>query len=1196
MILVNKSKQHAARWASGSTSYKASIATMCLALSLFVLTTTDTTAEESWSTDWRATFDAAASDDAKPILIKYEASWCGPCRELSEEMHSDAIVEKLKPFLLLRIDVDSPPEGAEVDSVTALPTMRVVTSSGREISKKVGFDGTESLITWLDEAAVEYRRAVVDQQAMRQLASGELDDEKLAILLEMFNDQSADRRAAAIGMLANHPDKVARELVQRFRTGGLRERLSILPLLRRWRAPVQSLDPWRPETLSEPAMRSLTEWAESRPDADIKSIPETVDEEVELELDRLVRRGPIRDGLLASLSIVGRDLIPKVMQRWERESSDTARQRLTALRYRLVADPGLEIRIPDAAERLASMESGPRRETAKELSDSATERDLPLLETLFGHPDPLIRELALRGLQNAGGSDHHRLVKLLDDSDKNVRAAVLKLWLDHPDPSLIDSITEHAIRETDAGLLTYYVRLLKANKIWNDPAVAVIEKLSTHADWQVRAEVADAISNHVKTPDHFGRSPSEAMLPESLRNVARQLGHDSDSFVLSKIVPALVTTDQKESFNRLLEVAWKFPEIRGDILPKLRSEVGQKQSASFLKELYESEAAQDRAFAIQAMSQFAMPDQSAYVMRAIHDPSGEVQKAGVRGLSLWLDVYHAQLSVLPKKKSLDDPFGHSGSIVYSDPVSGSQTGVFDIEDSNEGGITGHLFESIGSLFGAGPETPVEIEKEDVVDKNDMEAEDFDFERDTEPPGGIELFDEDLKVTDVEMAEYDSTMAEFGGDADFEDQQDVEATEQAAVKENSEAAAKYDAWLATWRAAPEATVAWLAGAKDAIRPLTQSEDTETQAFAWLTLAKLGEPVELKTLQRILPQLPDAETRVVALYPWLPASQRIEMLTNSGSFHSGGDILAELTDQARIYDLAQSTEAFWSALQTIQPDQVHSGYSLIEKARLVTTGKEYANYSSNRSASPLAEPLAERIAKFDNTIARLVGLILLGEMDAVRAGEMVHEDYADSEKSETLRRDYFRLALSFKPASQGTQMAIDFLGDPALMPVSLAYLAEGQNGVSGTETGSLPVSTSVGMNFNQGKLVVANVSPLIPIESIYPLLESTEPMIAARATYLLAGRGEPVDLAPLKDAVRREGFGVYLSETNKLLIQAIAFRNDDKEVEFIREIYDAMNQSNEYTVKELYWMFRIMTGPRALKLRKQIREDIGIEQLI
>ena len=228
----------------------------------------------------------------------------------------------------------------------------------------------------------------------------------------------------------------------------------------------------------------------------------------------------MRPGLIDSIALVGPGILPSVTERLDAEASDSGRERLSAVRYRLIASPSLALRTPGAAEALASLESGPRRAATKRIAENASNEDLPLLQTLFGHEDPLVRELALRGIQSAGG-ESLSLIEMLDDPDKNVRVAVLKMWLDDPKASLLGPVSKRAMSEKDPGLLPYYLRLIKAIGSTGPEANKVLEKFSSHEDWQVRAEVAGVIAEHVKKDRSNHRSLCRNNSRQSHENCCR---------------------------------------------------------------------------------------------------------------------------------------------------------------------------------------------------------------------------------------------------------------------------------------------------------------------------------------------------------------------------------------------------------------------------------------------------------------------------------------------------------------------------------------------------------------------------------------------------------------------------------------------------------------------------------------------------
>jgi HEAT repeat protein len=96
------------------------------------------------------------------------------------------------------------------------------------------------------------------------------------------------------------------------------------------------------------------------------------------------------------------------------------------LRYRLTASAALALNWPGGLERLAATTATTRHQALKELESRVTAQDEPLLLELFSSADPFVREISLRALKDVSGANAAgALVKLLDDPEPNVRAAVL---------------------------------------------------------------------------------------------------------------------------------------------------------------------------------------------------------------------------------------------------------------------------------------------------------------------------------------------------------------------------------------------------------------------------------------------------------------------------------------------------------------------------------------------------------------------------------------------------------------------------------------------------------------------------------------------------------------------------------------------------------------------------------------------------
>ncbi len=238
-----------------------------------------------------------------------------------------------------------------------------------------------------------------------------------------------------------------------------------MELLHEWKAPLKGLDPWRPESLTDERLAALEKWSGTaaptvRGDKLSAEQLATAREEIAamLRADETVMEAVV-EAARERLARFGPALLPEVYAQLKQTESDAVRERLTALRYRLVASAALALQWPGGVARLASANAAERRKSAEELAERASPRDEALLLELFADPDALVRETSLRGLKSvAGARASSALVKLLDDPEPNVRAAVLKTLAENMPDSLVPKIAAYAIKEADADLVVHALR------------------------------------------------------------------------------------------------------------------------------------------------------------------------------------------------------------------------------------------------------------------------------------------------------------------------------------------------------------------------------------------------------------------------------------------------------------------------------------------------------------------------------------------------------------------------------------------------------------------------------------------------------------------------------------------------------------------------------------------------------------------
>ena len=375
-----------------------------------------------------------------------------------------------------------------------------------------------------------------------------------------------------------HPDMAAVRVVEAFAGGKLAMRLLTLELLAHWQAPVESLDPWRPETVTVDRIRALRSWTEQQATAEhqppaaelsdeqlraaadaIARLVEADDAETTARVEQLVRHGPA--------------LRPLVLEKLKEAASDRARERLLLLRYRLAASDALVLTWTGGLGQLASGDVNVRHQAATQLVERATAADEPLLLELFADADPLVREISLRGLRSVGtDASSSALIKLLDDPEPNVRAAVLKQLAESPDAALSARISAYLKTETDPDLVVHGIRALKAAA-----APANLIELLHHSSWQVRAEAAEALGG-LATPHNPNKATADiyAALIEVLS--------DEDPFVISRAVRTLRSANLESAIEPLAKAAAEHPEIAAEVTETLTQENLRRKADGVLRQ------------------------------------------------------------------------------------------------------------------------------------------------------------------------------------------------------------------------------------------------------------------------------------------------------------------------------------------------------------------------------------------------------------------------------------------------------------------------------------------------------------------------------------------------------------------------------------------------------------------------------------
>jgi len=481
--------------------------------------------------------------EQRPVVVILGAIWCTWCRKLESELDSDDGASILQKWVVVKVDVDQDPEVAELLEASALPGIRVIGLDEKVIASREGYSPVKQLQEWLDskqnEANPKIQRVLYEQ--------GEPSEQDITELIQFLAHRSPNIRAAASDRLIRNRSLVAEDMIQTLKTGRLIQKLAALQVLATWRAPVQSIDPWSPDSINEGSLQSTLDWLKEQEketaqatESDLGSAGKLDDQALSHELLKKLLNTK-SDALMAQAISLGASMLPQVRERLSHANDfdDQQHMVLRELLYRLLASEQTRLQQSSLLVALASLNGETHRAAAEKLIESSTQQDQMLVDELSSDPSPIVREMTIPKHQEFGAlEDPDRLTRLLADKSPSVRTAILRELSENKNAKSIQTLVDYVQKETDEDLLVYATKTLGTIGGKQSAQQALIE-LTRNTSWRVRAAAIDAIGGTIKSSSPYSMETDKKVSKEAAEAVIAGL-QDADPFVVSRSEALLV--------------------------------------------------------------------------------------------------------------------------------------------------------------------------------------------------------------------------------------------------------------------------------------------------------------------------------------------------------------------------------------------------------------------------------------------------------------------------------------------------------------------------------------------------------------------------------------------------------------------------------------------------------------------------------
>ena len=96
----------------------------------------------------RESFAREVLSSEKPVLVDFNAGWCGPCRSMRPML--DELAENNGKYKIVSVDIDEEDELVEEYEVASIPCL-VVFKNGKETDRSIGLIPKDSIAALMED-------------------------------------------------------------------------------------------------------------------------------------------------------------------------------------------------------------------------------------------------------------------------------------------------------------------------------------------------------------------------------------------------------------------------------------------------------------------------------------------------------------------------------------------------------------------------------------------------------------------------------------------------------------------------------------------------------------------------------------------------------------------------------------------------------------------------------------------------------------------------------------------------------------------------------------------------------------------------------------------------------------------------------------------------------------------------------------